>query len=156
MNLSKFHLSTCQYLLIHTKNQYDKQSEELTNATTMTRSCSRHGAQAKCFLTSKLCTHLLFHAHITNLQSQKHLKKLVAIRIADFMHGGCFTTPTIQNKELFSQKLCAVIEEGPQDFIFEDEATPPQIKKRPRILVLVFSILGTRVMTSNLYAIKDS
>ncbi len=37
-----------------------------------------------------------------------------------------FTSPTIQNKELYcSRKFCSIIEEGPKELIFEEESIVP-------------------------------
>ncbi len=90
----------------------------------------RLGAQAKCsVLLSKLHPSAVVDAHFPNLESQKCLKDLIAVRIDDATHGGCtmksvfFTSPSIPNEELYcSKKFCIILREGPADFLFEDEA----------------------------------
>ncbi len=93
----------------------------------------RLGVEAKCsVLLSKLHPLAVVDAHIPNREAQKRLTDLIAVRIADATHSGrtlksvFFTSPMIPNKELYcSKKFCTVLEEGPEDLLFDGEVQEP-------------------------------
>ena len=154
--------SSIYFLQVHRPQCSQKQSTMVRTR----RPTKRHGVQAKCsVLLSRLRPSAIVDTYFPNPHVQKRLQDLVCTKIEDATHEGCmtnsvfFSSPSIPNIELYcSKKFCIIIEDGPPEPFFNEEAVPADIGDNPdqgevEIDRAVFA-QGTGMRTSTMFGIK--